>query len=85
MVGSGRGRWRAPLVKGDDFAAQLARLAQIERLGSKACDDLRVGLLSPTTARMIVRLPEGNQGEVLDAARREALAGAELTGHLVDL
>ena len=45
---------------------------------------MRVGLLSPTAARQIVRLPEGNQGEVLDAARREALAGAELTG-LVDL
>ena len=60
------------------------RLALIERLGSKARDDLRVGLLSPTAARQIVRLPEGNQGEVLDAARREALAGAELTG-LVDL
>ncbi len=60
------------------------RLALIERLGSKARDDLRVGLLSPTAARQIVRLPEGNQGEVLDAARREALAGAELTG-IVDL
>jgi ParB-like chromosome segregation protein Spo0J len=60
------------------------RLALIERLGLKARDDLRVGLLSPTAARQIVRLPEGNQGEVLDAARREALAGAELTG-LVDL
>ena len=45
------------------------RLALIERLGSKARDDLRVGLLSPTAARQIVRLPEGNQGEVLDAAR----------------
>jgi ParB-like chromosome segregation protein Spo0J len=60
------------------------RLALIERLGSKARDDLRVGLLSPTAARQIVRLPEGNQGQVLDAARREALAGAELAG-LVDL
>ena len=60
------------------------RLALIERLGSKARDELRVGLLSPTAARQIVRLPEGNQGEVLDAVRREALAGAELTG-VVDL
>jgi ParB/RepB/Spo0J family partition protein len=56
------------------------RLALIERLGSKARDDLRVGLLSPTSARHIVRLPEGNQAEVLDAARREALSGAELKG-----
>jgi ParB-like chromosome segregation protein Spo0J len=56
------------------------RLALIERLGSKARDDLRVGLLSPTSARQIVRLPQGNQAEVLDAARREALSGAELAG-----
>ena len=60
------------------------RLALIERLGSKARDDLRVGLLSPTAARQIVRLPQGNQGEVLDAVRREALSGAELAG-IVDL
>ena len=54
------------------------RLALIERLGAKARDDLRVGLLSPTAARQIVRLPQGNQAEVLDAVRREALSGAEL-------
>ena len=60
------------------------RLALIERLGSKARDDLRVGLLSPTAARQIVRLPQGNQAEVLDAVRREALSGAELAG-VVDL
>ena len=60
------------------------RLALIERLGSKARDDLRVGLLSPTSARQMVRLPQGNQAEVLDAVRREALSGAELTG-VVDL
>ena len=60
------------------------RLALIERLGPKARDDLRVGLLSPTAARQIVRLPQGNQAEVLDAVRREALSGAELAG-VVDL
>src|ERR1700746_3006796 len=60
------------------------RLALIERLGSKARDDLRVGLLSPTSARQIVRLPQGNQAEVLDAGRREALSIAELRG-VVDL
>ena len=60
------------------------RLALLERLGSKARDDLRVGLLSPTSARQIVRLPQGNQAEVLDAVRREALSGAELAG-VVDL
>src|SRR5713226_5047230 len=60
------------------------RLALIERLGAKARDDLRVGLLSPTAAREIVRLPQGNQAEVLDAVRREALSRGELAG-LVDL
>jgi len=60
------------------------RLALIERLGAKARDDLRVGLLSPTAAREIVRLPQGNQAEVLDAVRREALSRAELAG-MVDL
>jgi hypothetical protein len=33
------------------------RLALIERLGPKAKDELRVGLLTPTAARQIVRLP----------------------------
>ena len=56
------------------------RLALMERLSSQARDDLRVGLLSPTSARHIVRLPQGNQVEVLNAARREALSGAELRG-----
>jgi ParB-like chromosome segregation protein Spo0J len=60
------------------------RLALLEKLGEKARDDLRVGLLSPTAARQIVRLPQGNQGEVLEAARREALSTAELVG-VVDL
>ena len=60
------------------------RLALLERLGDKARDELRVGLLSPTTARQVVRLPQGNQAEVLDAMRREALSGAEVKG-VVDL
>jgi hypothetical protein len=54
------------------------RLALIERLGAKARDELRVELLSPTAVRQIVQLPQGNQAEMLDAVRREALSGAEL-------
>jgi ParB-like chromosome segregation protein Spo0J len=38
------------------------RLALIERLGSKARDELRVCLLTPTAARQIVRLPGGQPG-----------------------
>jgi len=60
------------------------RLALIERLGPEAKDELRLGLLCPTAARQIVRLPEGNQAEVLDVTRREALSTVELTG-MVDL
>jgi ParB-like chromosome segregation protein Spo0J len=60
------------------------RLALIERLGAQARDELRVGLLSPTAARQIVRLPQGNQAEALNAARREALSSAEL-GAVVNL
>jgi len=60
------------------------RLALLERLGSKARDELRVGLMSPTTARQVVRLPQGNHAEVLDTMRREALSGAEVKG-MVDL
>ena len=60
------------------------RLALIERLGPKAKDELRVGLLTPTAARQMVRLPQGNQKEVLEATRREALSSSELGG-VVDL
>ena len=60
------------------------RLALIERLGPKARDELRVGLLTPTAARQIVRLPQGNHTEVLEAIRREALSCTELGG-VVDL
>jgi len=60
------------------------RLALIERLGREAREELRVGLLSPTAARQMVRLPEGNQAAVLEVVRREALSNAELAG-VVDL
>jgi len=60
------------------------RLALIERLGAEAREELRVGLLSPTAARQMVRLPQGNQAAVLEVVRREALSSAELAG-VVDL
>ena len=40
--------------------------------------------MSPTAARQIVLLPEGNQTEVLEAIRRETLTTAEMAG-VVDL
>jgi ParB-like chromosome segregation protein Spo0J len=56
------------------------RLALLEKLSADVRQDLEVGLLTPTAAREIARLPAGNQGEALALARREALSGAELGG-----
>jgi ParB-like chromosome segregation protein Spo0J len=56
------------------------RLALLEKLSSEMRQELEVGLLPPTTAREIARLPAGNQSEVMDMARREALSGEELAG-----
>src|SRR5712691_554638 len=60
------------------------RLALIEKLAEPAQEELKVGLLSPTCARQLVRLPAGNQVALLEVIRREALSLHELAG-LVDL
>lgn len=60
------------------------RLALVERLDEQVQDDVRVGLLSCTTAREIVRLPRGNQVEVATAVRRVGLSSRDAT-RLVDL
>jgi ParB-like chromosome segregation protein Spo0J len=56
------------------------RLALLEKLTADVRQDLEVGLLTPTAAREIARLPAGNQSEVLDVSRREALNRDELSG-----
>ena len=56
------------------------RLALLEKLCTDVRQDLEVGLLTPTAAREIARLPAGNQSEVVDVTRREALSGEELRG-----
>ena len=56
------------------------RLALLEKLCAEVRQDLEVGLLTPTAAREIARLPAGNQSEVLDVSRREALDREELAG-----
>jgi ParB-like chromosome segregation protein Spo0J len=60
------------------------RLALIEKLGETARADLQVGLITPTAARQLVRLPVGNQTDILDMVRREGLSTNELSG-IVDL
>ncbi len=56
------------------------RLALLEKLAADVRQELEVGLLTPTAAREIARLPAGNQSEVLDVSRREALSSDELAG-----
>jgi ParB-like chromosome segregation protein Spo0J len=56
------------------------RLALLEKLADDVRQELEVGLLTPTAAREIARLPAGNQSEVLDLSRREALSSDELGG-----
>ena len=60
------------------------RLALLEKLAEEAKEDLRLGLLSPTTARELVRLPAGNQVEALASSRQHSLGTSELRG-VVDL
>lgn len=60
------------------------RLALIEKLCEEARDDLRLGLLTPRTAREVLRLPLGNQQALLDSIHRESLTSTEIKG-VVDL
>jgi hypothetical protein len=60
------------------------RLAMWERLAEPAKEELRLGLLSPSMARQLTRLPAGNQAEALKTAREASLTSAELGG-VVDL
>ena len=60
------------------------RLALVEKLDNAVQADLRLGMVSPTAARALVRLPAGNQAEMLTAMRAHQLTAAELDG-VVDL
>ena len=56
------------------------RLAMLEKLAEPAREDLGLGLISPTVARQLTRLPAGNQAEVVQTARHESLTAAEVRG-----
>ena len=60
------------------------RLALIERLCDEARESLRLGLLAPTQARHLTRLPRGNQKAAMLAANDAALTSRELSD-VVDL
>jgi ParB-like chromosome segregation protein Spo0J len=56
------------------------RLALVEKLAEGAREDLRLGLVTATAARALVRLPAGNQLDVLATRHRDGLTTAELEG-----
>ena len=60
------------------------RLALIQRLCDSAREALRLGLLTPTQARHLTRLPRGNQNAALVTATQAALTSRELSD-VVDL
>jgi hypothetical protein len=60
------------------------RLALLEKLSEAVKEDLRLGLVGPTLARQLTRLPAGNQEALLALTRRETLTAQEVSG-VVDL
>ena len=60
------------------------RLALIERLCEEAREALRLGLLTPTQARHLTRLPRGNQQSAIQSVTHAALTSRELSD-MVDL
>lgn len=55
------------------------RLSLVEHLDEQVQQDLRVGLVSLTMARELVRLPRGNQGEVAQSIWRHGLTSRDAT------
>lgn len=60
------------------------RLALLEKLSVAVKEDLRLGLVGPSLARELTRLPTGNQEAVLALVRRETLTAQEVRG-VIDL
>ncbi len=53
------------------------RLSLVERLCDEVQDDVRVGLIVPTVAREVARLPRGNQPEVAATVQQHGLTSRE--------
>lgn len=60
------------------------RLALLERLSVAVKEDLSLGLVGPSLARQLTRLPVGNQEALLALTRRETLTAQEVSG-VIDL
>jgi ParB-like nuclease domain len=60
------------------------RLALLEKLSASVKEDLRLGLVGPSLARQLTRLPTGNQEALLALTRRATLTAQEVSG-VIDL
>jgi hypothetical protein len=60
------------------------RLALLEKLSGTVKEDLRLGLVGPSLARQLTRLPAGNQEALLALVRRATLTAQEVSG-VIDL
>ena len=60
------------------------RLALLEKLSVAVKEDLRLGLVGPSLARQLTRLPVGNQEALLALTRRATLTAQEVSG-VIDL
>lgn len=60
------------------------RLALLEKLSVAVKEDLRLGLVGPSLARELTRLPTGNQEALLALVRRATLTAQEVSG-VIDL
>jgi hypothetical protein len=60
------------------------RLALLEKLSPSVKEDLHLGLVGPSLARQLTRLPVGNQEALLALTRRETLTAQEVSG-VIDL
>lgn len=60
------------------------RLALLEKLSVSVKEDLRLGLVGPSLARQLTRLPTGNQEALLALTRRASLTAQEVSG-VIDL
>lgn len=74
----------AARLLGHDKSWISRRLALVEKLCPAARDELSLGLLNPTLARQLARLPAGNQEPLLLVIRREGLSATEVR-QVVDL
>jgi len=69
---------------GRDKSWASRRISLIEKLSEEVLEHLRLGLISPTQGRELIRLPRGNQKDALDTVLKHRLSTRE-TRRLVSM